>query len=76
MIVYGQLAYISVLFIFGTIENVWNIQSNVLAFVDNRNTSGGPVPYSLKRSNLRPLSSVAMCIYIASTWMQEGLLVG
>lgn len=71
---YIFLAYISVIFILGTLFYASNAQFTQLAFIDNRNIQGGPGVYEETSFSI-PIDELGNVCAIMSTWFCDALLV-
>jgi hypothetical protein len=73
---YGTLAFISLLFSFGTISNGIALFMNQLAFIDFRNYPGGPAIFaSSPVPQTEKLNIAATAFYFFNQWLQDGFLV-
>ncbi|EIM80872.1 uncharacterized protein STEHIDRAFT_142727 [Stereum hirsutum FP-91666 SS1] len=71
---YIFLAYISVIFILGTLFYASNAQFTQLAFIDNRNITGGPGVYEETSFSI-PIDELGNVCAIMSTWLCDALLL-
>ncbi|KAF5347960.1 hypothetical protein D9756_010216 [Leucocoprinus leucothites] len=67
------LAYVSLLFIMGSIGNATNIKVAEMAFVDQRNFPGGPAGFFATGGG--PIGLTCNVVYIINSWFQDCLLL-
>ena len=68
------IAYITNLFILGTIGNGTNMFLQQDAFVNNRNYPGGPGQFEIEQYDL-PYNAACTAVYIIGAWFADGLMV-
>ncbi|KAI0258330.1 hypothetical protein BC834DRAFT_975244 [Gloeopeniophorella convolvens] len=68
------IAYITILFILGTIFMVSSAEFTQLAFIDNRNFPGGPAAYENAMFSI-PVDMAGNAAFVLTTWFADALLV-
>lgn len=71
---YSWIAYVVVLFTVSSIGNATQMKFTQMIYIDNRNYPGGPAAYYIEGSTAF-MAVFCNCIYIANTWLQDGLLL-
>ena len=69
-----MLAYISCVFILGSIGNAVQMRLLQLAYVDDRNYPGGPGAFEELNGSIR-VNVVGTAAYCVNAWFADGLLV-
>ncbi|KAI0259602.1 hypothetical protein BC834DRAFT_962042 [Gloeopeniophorella convolvens] len=68
------IAYITILFILGTIFMAASAEFTQLAFIDNRNYPGGPAAYENAMFSI-PVDMAGNVAFVLTTWFADALLV-
>ncbi|KAH7906881.1 hypothetical protein BJ138DRAFT_1161545 [Hygrophoropsis aurantiaca] len=68
------LAFVSTLFIMGTINIICNIHFNEMTYIDNRNYPGGPLAFLFTQQAL-PVDTVGNAAYIIASVLADSLLI-
>lgn len=71
---WGWIAYITTLFILGSIGNGANMFLQQDAFVNHRNYPGGPGEFEIEQYALT-YNAVCTVVYFIGAWFADGLLV-
>ena len=69
-----MLAYVSCVFILGSIGNGAQMRLLELAYVDDRNYPGGPGAFEEYDGSIR-VNVVGTAAYVVNAWLADGLLV-
>ena len=71
---YSWIAYIVILFIFGSMANALDMHIGQSIFVDNRNFPGGPAAYNTATFSA-PVNVLCTAACTIGGWFQDALLV-